>query len=1183
MDLFVLLDPSAAIVSDDEKSSDAGMDIRSGTPCDDGDVAPKRHMPSSPPRPSRLLLRKKSRRGSPNRGKSLRPTHSPKSPSKSLSRSPPSTPTTSQRILMARAKRHTLQKERIETVAQQNEIRTTAALIRAESHLQSKVLKANRCDERLSIVQEKKLFMETERRLTIQTTTEQRTERALKRAESVLEQKRAKARPSIDRVTTVRERKSSFELQRAQSLQDNLDSKVKSAAIRAKQSIQSRQNRARQQDRIARVKARRSLQEYERRTALLSSLDHKVERASRKLEEVLQDRRDKAAEEIRRARLVSRKVKAARSIQRVVRWKILGQGRPSAALPTSLLSANTTSQHQQRVLSHNEAAILLQTWTTWKDRVAASRFAQTDEEYIAPRDALKILVSIVEDKDGQPPSFDDMRSKMIHPGTIEAARVLVEGLRQPARLNDRTLLSAFLISAYPGEVLDANEKDKRAKMLAKTSCGLVSAIQALAGTLSEGSISSDSVREVCSRAIAFNELFHLWKDADLSKLIGNMTKSAEQSWIAYLSSCEALSYMSEVQGGLLDLDDKHDPLMSLRMRHEASKAGARTHIKRLRVSLNKLVGSEEGRQLVKNAKERALRQIVEENIVAALKEEVNEQYQGSSSQSEDSESNVGGEKDTATNAHCCGSTSKIKETTGLGNESALGDRVPSDILANEELVHRILLTDPSDFHKLSWTDQSSEGSVSVGEFMARWVDGNGLHPTAGASPEKMIADNMKQAFFDLITEDLGKGDYTSMQNMLLDLHESMRKLVPNRADLHSYLRDDVVKAAYSVDDILSLLLAAADALANNLEAPARASSTLDWIRIASDADAEAHYGFASRERYVVASCAFLLFKTEMCHIDIANFRLMEVAPLIHKLGPDYKLGRLNARFALSESPSLDELKYKLPATNAWIMSMLASPESQAEVVRANSTGKRFACLKSRGFVDSLLFSTNQLAMPEIFANDTARIMHIRNESRYVVIACALGLHISNMARADPSALATVPLSSPLLEEKRQELDSALRAHYADQKQFFAAVADVVISFALTLGMPSITPTAKKSLKNTVAAVLKGFDPVVKLLDNRVKQFMRLMCKWQPSTSAPIPMQTGRSVLKGEDAPSPSNTKEVFVMDALKEAKKSGFSLFADNLIDVGDVAYHVVDVAIKSYGDSILDRLLVDAALTVSE
>ena len=1189
MDIFVLLDPSAAIISDDEgsnTSSNGGIDIESVTSPDA--FAPKRHMPISPPRTS-LFLRKKSRQGSPNRGVNLYSTHSPTLPFKSLSRSPPSTPTTSQRIQMARVKRHTLQKERIETVAQQNETRTTAALIRAESHLQSKVIKANRCDERLSMVQEKKLHMETERRVTIQTTAELRTEQALKRAESVLEEKRAKARPSIDRITTVRERKSSFELQRAQSLQNDLDSKVKSASIRAKQSILSRQNRARQQDRIARVKARRSLQEYERRSALLSSLDHRVERASRKLEELLQDRRDKAAEAISRARLVSRKVKAARTIQQLVRWKIFGQELPFATLlkPSSLSTA-TTSRQQRRFLSHNEAAARLQSWATWKARVAVSRFAQSDEDYIAPRDAIEMLINIVEDKNGKPPSFDDMRRKMVLPSTIQAAQVLIDAISLPhhaKKLNDRTLLSSFLISVHPSDVFDTNEQDKRAKMLTKASRSLVYAIQALAGTLREAGNSSESIRRVCSQAIAFNELFHLWKDADLAKLIENMTKSAEQSWIAYLSSCEALLYMSELQGESHNPHDQHDPLMSLRLRHEASKAGARTHIKRLRVSLNKLIGSDEGRQIVKDAKERALREIVEDNIVAALKEEVNEQHQGYSSLPDNCGSASEGHLDTVVTSNVSVSKDEVDIAESLSDENALGDGVPSSILDNEELVHQILLTDPTDFNNLSLTKQAPEGSVSVQEFMSRWVEGGSLQPTVGVSQETAIRDSMKRAFFDMITEDLTKDDYASMQNILLSLHESMRKLVPNRSDLHSYLRDDEVRAAYNVSKFLSLLLKAAGALANNLEAPSRASSTLDWIQVASETDAEANYGCSSKEQFIVASCAFLLFKTEICHVDIANFRLMKIAPVIHnKLGFHYKLDRLKAAYKIGESATIDELKDKLPATNAWILSMLASPETQAEIVRANSTARRFACLKSRGFVDSLLFTTNQLAMPEIFAIDAARIMRIRDETRHVVIGSALGLHISNAARADPSALANVPLSSPLLEEKRQELDSALRAQYENEKQFFAAVADVAISFALILGgMPSLTPTATKSLKNTIAAVLRGFDPVVKLLDNRVKQFMRTMCKWQPSTSAPIPMQTGRCLLKGEAESAPNSTKELFRVDASQLARKSGFSLFSDKLLEAGEMAYHVADLATKSYGDSILDRLLVNAAVTVTE
>ena len=53
-----------------------------------------------------------------------------------------------------------METERIESITHEVESRTNAALIRAETHLQSKVIKATRYDERLSMVQEKKLFME---------------------------------------------------------------------------------------------------------------------------------------------------------------------------------------------------------------------------------------------------------------------------------------------------------------------------------------------------------------------------------------------------------------------------------------------------------------------------------------------------------------------------------------------------------------------------------------------------------------------------------------------------------------------------------------------------------------------------------------------------------------------------------------------------------------------------------------------------------------------------------------------------------------------------------------------------------------------------------------------------------------------------------------------------------------
>ena len=183
MNIFGLVDSSIAVISDD----DGSIDTAGSTPRET-----KRHMPNSPPRPSNLLLRKKLRQGSPHRIKngasisSSSTNNFPSTPeSPAMPSLVPSTPSTTERILAARDKRQTLVKERVESVAEDIDRRTTAALIRAESHLQSKVIKANRCDERLGMVQEKKLFLETERRVTIETTTQQRTELALKRLADV--------------------------------------------------------------------------------------------------------------------------------------------------------------------------------------------------------------------------------------------------------------------------------------------------------------------------------------------------------------------------------------------------------------------------------------------------------------------------------------------------------------------------------------------------------------------------------------------------------------------------------------------------------------------------------------------------------------------------------------------------------------------------------------------------------------------------------------------------------------------------------------------------------------------------------------------------------------------------------------------------------------------------------------
>ncbi len=123
----------------------------------------------------------------------------------------------------------------------------------------------------------------------------------------------------------------------------------------------------------------------------------------------------------------------------------------------------------------------------------------------------------------------------------------------------------------------------------------------------------------------------------------------------------------------------------------------------------------------------------------------------------------------------------------------------------------------------------------------------------------------------------------------------------------------------------------------------------------------------------------------------------------------------------------------------------------------------------------------------------------------------------------------------------------------------------------------------EALSNRTLAVLHGNDPVLKLLDNRVQGFFRFACKWKPDAApsthaAPPEMRTGRSTLgDGEDAVARygiKSTKGEFLSAAKKEALRLGFADFASDLIDAGNEARGVINLACVNYGGDILDRFI---------
>eukprot|EP00956_Cyclotella_meneghiniana_P034237 scaffold102680_cov77-Cyclotella_meneghiniana.AAC.7 len=225
-------------------------------------------------------------------------------------------------------------------------------------------------------------------------------------------------------------------------------------------------------------------------------------------------------------------------------------------------------------------------------------------------------------------------------------------------------------------------------------------------------------------------------------------------------------------------------------------------------------------------------------------------------------------------------------------------------------------------------------------------------------------------------------------------------------------------------------------------------------------------------------------------------------------------------------------------------------------------------VKSRGFVDGVLFAKSQLLLPEVFTLDAENVSHIRNETRCCVIASALVLHACKISRAPTSIL-----SSEFVPEER----------HSQQELLEASVVDATNDLAIALGnTQELDSNETEGLRNHVLAVMQGSNPVLKLLDNRIRSFFCFACKWKPNTTLKTPqppMKTGRSILKGEGVNLMKNnmipsTKKEFTAAAQKEASRLGFAFFKSELGDLGDTSRRIIALACDIYGKDVLGRML---------
>jgi hypothetical protein len=455
-----------------------------------------------------------------------------------------------------------------------------------------------------------------------------------------------------------------------------------------------------------------------------------------------------------------------------------------------------------------------------------------------------------------------------------------------------------------------------------------------------------------------------------------------------------------------------------------------------------------------------------------------------------------------------------------------------------ELVHRILCCDPSDFTSL--TPEVKSATPEYDDFRQNLLE--------GSDP----ASIMKRAYYDGLcdTTDHEKAKI-SLNNLLLELHTAIRSLVPHRQDLHSLLNDQRALPDIPME-MLPWIIQAAQAL-TQLESEVRAESTHSWIRQAQNASLTA--GSTSKEQisFLVTSIMYLLFKVESCEQDKQSFYLTQVlAPRLYTTGKGIDLERkaLKERFGSN-----------LPITTAWIKSLVKEDQKKS---LTESREARQSLIRV-GWIEDILFQKNrQTIIPEIFLLDVKNLQSIRQTTRLAAAGCALGLHVCTAVKCNPEVL--------LKDESRGiALVKAMgnRSHGSIDK-YEEGVEDACMSLARVWKDGPLDDREQQILKGRTRSVLRGDDPVIQLLDNRIKELFVAVTSSEV-LSFPVKARAGIQAL-------PTHTKESpFLQRARQKFQDRGLGFYSLDLAHGAQLAFFVADLAWTLYADEFLDKIILDA------
>lgn len=460
------------------------------------------------------------------------------------------------------------------------------------------------------------------------------------------------------------------------------------------------------------------------------------------------------------------------------------------------------------------------------------------------------------------------------------------------------------------------------------------------------------------------------------------------------------------------------------------------------------------------------------------------------------------------------------------------------------LVHRILLSDPSDFGSLRRTTAES---LTFEEFREGL-----LH---SSNPLWVV----KRAYHDHVQETVERTQNLDSLNTLLvkELHPSIRALVPNRPDLHSILKDDRDPPDTSnALEILPWIVEAAQALAQ-LESEARAATTRAWISLATNTTTTE---LGDPLSFLAHSLFYLIDKTEICAKEKEDFYLSQVvAPRLYNTGEGYTIERKELLNRYGDDP---------PITRDWIKSLVEGNQQNQGLQKShNNYHSARRTTIQRGWIDTILFNRNlSTVLPEIFFLDAPTLQSIRNSTRMAASGCALGWHASRAAKCNPEILLQEESKGAPLVRAMQN-----RNHVSIQ-EYEQSVADAVVSLAKSYTGSSLDAHVEETLRGQTRAVLRGEDAVMKLLDERTrKQFVDLAV--DTDFNAPLPtLRSGRQQSvdsKKEDSPYVSKARLGFCA--------VGLGFYASELARASELATKVPSLAYELYAEEFLDQMFSDA------